>query len=337
MANYEDIAKIAKVSIATVSHVINSTRYVEPRTKQRVLDAIDKLKYSPNLYARGLVIGKTNTIGLVISDIRNPFYPELIQGTEEIASKNGYNVFLCNIGYDIEKIKKSIEALISRKIDGIILATSLIEDSIIKEILNYKINFVMVDLGNTNIKIDSIIFDYASGIEEAFDYLISLGHRNIFFISGPQNHRTSMIRINNFTGAVLKHKNLKINYDIIEGDHKLEGGYEAAKKILDGKLIPTAVMCSNDLTAIGAMQSFMEGGLKIPQDISIIGLDNIQLSEIIKPHLTTIELDRYKIGSTLMELLLNRINDTNSPIQKTVFKTRLIKRESVEKTSKILS
>ena len=96
-------------------------------------------------------------------------------------------------------------------------------------------------------------------------------------------------------------------------------------------------MCSNDLTAIGAMQSFMEGGLKIPQDISIIGLDNIQLSEIIKPHLTTIELDRYKIGSTLMELLLNRINDTNSPIQKTVFKTRLIKRESVEKTSKILS
>jgi DNA-binding LacI/PurR family transcriptional regulator len=117
----------------------------------------------------------------------------------------------------------------------------------------------------------------------------------------------------------------------------LEGGYKAAKKILNGELIPTAIICSNDLTAIGAMQSFIESGIKIPREISIIGLDNIQLTEIIKPHLTTIELNRYKIGSTLMEILLKRINDSKFPIQRIVFKTRLIKRESVEENSKGMS
>ncbi|MBM3710340.1 MAG: LacI family transcriptional regulator [Actinobacteria bacterium] len=335
MANYKDIAKIANVSIATVSHVINNTRFVTPETRKMVLDAMEKLKYRPNLYARGLAIGRTNTVGLVISDIRNPFYPELVQGTEEIAQKNNYNVFLCNTDYDIKKGLNTIGALISRKIDGIILASSQVDDSIVREVLDSNVNFVMVDWGSRNIRADSIAFDYMVGIEESLDYLITLGHRLIYFISGPKERKTSQIRINNFIESLKKYNNKNLKYKIIEGDHKLEGGCKAAKKILKEKDIPTAVMCSNDLTAIGAMQVFIENGLRIPKDISIIGLDNIKLSEILKPNLTTIELDRYKIGKTLMEFLLNRINNNDLPVQKVIFKTKLIKRESVSSNKNI--
>lgn len=326
MTNYRDIAKLANVSIATISHVINNTRYAEPLTRQRVLDAIETLKYKPNLYARGLAIGKTNTVGLVISDITNPFYPELVQGTEKAALENGYNIFLCNIDYNTKIGLKSIGALISKKIDGIILASSQIDDLVISEIVDYGINFVMVDWGESDIKADSIKFDYWKGLKEAVDYLVQMKHKKIFFISGPKQHKTSTIRINDFKNAALQNKD--VYYEIIEGDHKLEGGYNAAKNILKGRIIPTAIICSNDLTAIGAMQSFIDSGLSIPSDISIIGLDNIKLTEIIKPHLTTIGLERKKIGATLLEILLKRINDKNLPIQKVTFTTSLIKRES---------
>ncbi len=335
MANYEDIAKLAKVSIATVSHVINGTRFVLPDTKERVMETMQKLKYRPNLYARGLATGKTNTVGLIISDIKNPFYPELVQGTEEVALKNNYNVFLCNTDYDLKKGLSNIDALISRKIDGIILASSQIDDSIIKEIMDYDINFVMVDWGNRNVKADSIVFDYRIGIEEAINYLVSLGHKLIYFISGPTEHKTSTVRINNFIESIERLNKGDLRYRIIMGNHKLEGGYSAAKEIVKEKEMPSAVVCSNDFTAIGAMQSFIDSGLDIPSDISIIGLDNIKLTEILKPNLTTIELERYEIGKTLMELLLNRINNREKPIQKVIFKTRLIKRESTAACLKI--
>lgn len=334
MANFEDIAKLAKVSIATVSHVLNQTRFVTPETSKKVLNAMKKLKYRPNLYARGLATGKTNTVGLVISDIKNPFYPELVQGTEEAALQNNYNVFLCNTDYDTKKGLNTIEALISRKIDGIILASSQIDDLIIREIMDSGVTFVMVDWGNRNIKVDSITFDYKVGIGEAIKYLVSLDHKIIYFISGPKKHKTSLTRVNNFIESLEKFKDKNLEYKIFEGDHKIEGGYEAAKKILGYKVVPTAVICSNDFTAIGAMQAFIDSGLRIPADISLIGLDNIKLTEILKPHLTTIELERYKIGKTLMNILLNRINDKDLPIQKIVFKTRLIIRESVSRNKR---
>ncbi len=145
MVNYNDIAKLAKVSSTTVSHVINETRLVLPETKKRVKDAMKKLNYQPNLLARGLATGKTHTIGLVISDIKNPFYPELIQGVEELAVKNDYNVFLCNTDYDIEKGLKSIGALIRKKIDGIIVASSQADSFLIRELIEPKVPFVLVD------------------------------------------------------------------------------------------------------------------------------------------------------------------------------------------------
>ena len=328
MVNYNDIARIAKVSPTTVSHVINETRFVMPETKKRVLEVMKKLKYQPNLLARSLATGKTHTIGLVISDIRNPFYPELVQGVEELAVKNDYNVFLCNTDYDIEKGLRSIGALVKRKIDGIIVASSQVDSSIIDQLMDTDVSFVLVDWGKRNISVDSLYFDYKVGIAEAIAHLISLKHRNIHFISGPKTLKTAKIRTRNFIDAIEKHKNIDLNYKIFEGDHKIEGGYRMVQKILKEKVLPTAVVCSNDLTAIGAMKAFQASGIKIPDDISIIGLDNIALTEIVSPTLTTIELERYRIGRIAMELLLNRIRNKKLPKQTCVFKTKLIVRKS---------
>ncbi len=332
MVNYNDIAKLAKVSPTTVSHVINETRFVLPETKRRVLEVMKKLKYQPNLLARSLATGKTHTIGLVISDIRNPFYPELVQGVEELAVKNDYNVFLCNTDYDVEKGLKSIGALIKRKIDGIIVASSQVDSTIINQLMDTDVNFVLVDWGKRNVGVDSLYFDYKVGIAEAIAHLVSLKHRKIYFISGPKTLKTAKIRMRNFIDAIEKYRDNNLDYKILEGDHKLEGGIKAAQKILKGKVLPTAIVCSNDLTAIGAMKAFKAGGIRIPDDMSVIGLDNIALTEIVSPALTTIELERYRIGKTVMELLLNRIKDKKLPKQICIFKTKLVVRESTAKS-----
>ncbi len=334
MVNYNDIAKLAKVSSTTVSHVINKTRVVLPETEKRVVDAMGELNYQPNLLARGLATGKTHTIGLVISDIRNPFYPELVQGVEELAVKNNYTIFLCNTDYDIEKGLKSIGVLIRKKIDGIIVTSSQADDLLIGELINSKIPVVLVNWGKRNINVDSICVDYKVGITEAVEYLVSLNHKKIYFISGSRTLKTAKIRIDNFIEAIGKSGRVDLSHRIIEGNHKIDGGFEAAKGILKEGELPTAVVCSNDLTAIGAMKAFGVAGIKIPEDISVIGLDNIMLTKIVSPALTTIGLERYKIGRTAMEFLLRRIKDKNLPKQTSIFKTKLIVRKSTSEAGK---
>lgn len=334
MANYNDIANLVKVSPTTVSHVINKTRYVSPETSKKVQDAMEKLNYSPNLLARSLATGKTHTAGLVISDIKNPFYPEIVQGVEELAVRNDYNIFLCNTDYDVEKGLKSTGVLIRKKVDGIIIASTQAENFLIKELLDIKIAFVLVGLNKTEVGADNIYLDFKAGIEEAVNYLVSLGHKKIFFISGAKNLNTTRIRENNFREVMEKNKERNLSYKIFDGNYKLDGGIMCAEEILKEKELPTAIICCNDLTAIGAMKVFKNNGVKIPDDISIIGLDNITLTEIVSPTLTTINLDRYEIGKAAMELLLNRIKNKDIPKQTRFFKTKLVLRESTAKAKR---
>jgi len=331
MTTLKDIARLAKVSETTVSHVINKTRFVEADTKNRVQIAIKKLNYQPNLLARSLATGKTNTIGLVISDIKNPFYPEIIQGIEEVAVKNNYNIFLCNTDYDLEKGMNSINALIKRKVDGLIIASSQIDYAFLEEIIKRDVNLVLVDWGNKKAFSDTLHFDYYSGILESIDHLISLGHRKIFFISGPENYETSRVRMKSFIDAINQIKDHDIHYEIIKGNHKIKGGIKAIRKMLKEQL-PTAIICSNDLTAIGAVLACKEEDIRIPESLSIIGLDNIKLTEIITPQLSTVELDRYKIGKVAMEFMINRIEKKEMDRQFYTFNTRLIIRNSTHKS-----
>ncbi|MHB1336201.1 MAG: LacI family DNA-binding transcriptional regulator [Candidatus Humimicrobiaceae bacterium] len=331
MVNYNDIARIAQVSSTTVSHVINKTRFVSPETKDKVLKAMKDLNYKPNLLARSLATGVTHTIGLVISDIKNPFYPEIIQGVEEFAVKSDYNIFLCNTDYDVEKGLKSVGALIRKKVDGIIIASSQADKFLFEELIESPTPFVLVDWNESNINVDSIYFDFESGIREAVEYIISLGHKKIYFISGPKHLKTASIRKNNFINIIKSFKDERISYKVIEGNHKIDGGINAAKEIEKEKDMPTSIICSNDLTAIGAMKTLQIDGICIPDKISIIGLDNIMLSEIVTPSLTTIALERYLIGKSAVELLINRIKNRKIPKQTKYFDTKLIVRESTSK------
>lgn len=328
MVNYKDIAKIAQVSSTTVSHVINKTRFVSPETRDKVLKAMRELNYKPNLLARSLATGVTHTIGLVISDIKNPFYPEIVQGVEELTIQNDYNIFLCNTDYDVGKGLKSISALIRKKVDGIIIASSQADKFLFDELIESTIPFVLVDWNESKINVDSIYFDFKSGIKEAIEYLISLGHKNIYFISGPKYLKTANIRKDNFVNIIRDYEDEGVFYKIIEGDHKLDGGIKAAKEIEKEKDMPTSIICSNDLTAIGVMKTLQNDGISVPDRVSIIGLDNIMLSEIVTPSLTTIALERYLIGKSAAELLLNRIKNKDMPKQTKYFDTKLIIRES---------
>jgi len=328
MVNYNDIAKIAKVSSTTVSHVINKTRFVSLETGNKVLEAMQELNYKPNLLARSLATGVTHTIGLVISDIKNPFYPEIIQGVEELAVQRNYNIFLCNTDYDVGKGLKSIGALIRKKVDGIIIASSQADKFLFEELIETLIPFVLVDWNENNINADSIYFDFESGIREAVEYLVSCGHKKIYFISGPKDLKTACIRKNNFISIIRNYENKGISYKIIAGNHKIDGGINAAKEIEKEKDMPSSIICSNDLTAIGVMKTLQIDRIGVPDRISVIGLDNIMLSEIVTPALTTIALERYLIGKSAAELLLNRIKDKNMPKQTKCFDTKLIIRES---------
>jgi DNA-binding LacI/PurR family transcriptional regulator len=334
VVNYNDIAKYAKVSPTTVSHVINETRFVMPETKNKVLNAIKELKYQPNYLARSLAIGKTSIIGLVISDIRNPFYPDIIQGVEEVATKNDYDIFLACTDYDVKKELKSISSLLRKKIDGIILAADEIDDLVLYELLDTDVNLIFVDWGNRNMNFDSLHFDYQTGISESINYLISLGHEYIYFVSGPRKMRTSRVVINNFLN-IIKKFNGNIKYKVLEGNYQLEGGMNAARKIMKDKEKPTAIMCANDLTAIGVMKFLAIEGLKIPEDVSIIGFDNIRFTEVVTPTLTTIALERYEIGKAAMELMIKRINNKILPKQTIVFKSKLIIRDSTANVKKL--
>jgi len=329
MVGYKEIARNAKVSPSTVSHVINKTRFVEPETEERVLKAMKMLNYTqPNLLAKSLLTGKSNTIGLVISDIGNPFYHDVIQGIEEIIKSNGYNLFLINTNFGKDTGLNSIKALVGRRVDGIIISASQIDNKLIKEIIEIGIKIVIIDGGERDLDIDNLYFDYKSGINETVDYLISLGHKNFVFVSGPLGINTSNIRLSYFKESIEKHKDRNISYSVIEGTLQADSGKKVGKKLLEMEEMPTAIVCSNDISAIAIMNELISNGIKIPEDISITGLGNTKLSELVNPLLTTIGLDLYEIGKTAIQFLLNRIEKEDIDVQSKVFDTMLIKRKS---------
>jgi len=325
---YKDIAKIVGVSKTTVSHAINKTRYVAPATIKKIEKTMKDLNYKPNWVARSLATGKTHTIGLVISDIMNPDYSELIKSIEILANKEDYNIFLCDTNFDIEMGIKSITALINKQVDGIIVVMSQANMVIIEELQTSGIPFIILDNDQEDADYDFTYIDFKPGIFEATDYLVSLGHKKIYFIMGPSVLKTSRKRKKIFIEGAEKYKN--INYKIFEGDHKLEGGIKAVKEIIDSKEIPSAIICSNDFSASGALRELIKSGYNIPEDISIIGIDNCNLlCTLAIPSLTSIDIHRFNTGKWVFEMLMNRIKDKKRPIQKKIIKTKLIHRDSV--------
>jgi DNA-binding LacI/PurR family transcriptional regulator len=322
----KDVARKAGVSTATVSHVINNTKYVTDATREKVLRAIKQCNYYANAHARTLASGRSNIIGLLVSDISNPFFPELVKSIEIAAFERGYNLVLVNTNYDAKRAADHVRRLIELKVAGVALMTTELDRGLMDELARKQVPVVLHNVGLTGGHMSDIVVDYAAGIEEAVKHLVSIGHRTIAHIAGPMRFRSANIRRKAFLGSVARQLPGAPKPVVYEGDFKFEGGRRAAIEILAAGKRPTAVVAANDMMALGAMLEFKSAGLFIPHDISIVGFDDISFCALSDPPLTTIRSDREEIGRKAVEALMATIQKSGRPVEKVGVRTYLVLR-----------
>jgi len=322
------VARIAKVSIATVSRTINHVSTVDPKMAERVWQVIKEYDYTPNTHARALVSGRTRLLGLIVSEITNPFFPELIQGFEDVAVEFGYEILIGSTNYDPERMKTCIRRMIERKAEGVAIMTFGIEEPLLDQLAERKVPLVFVDVAPEGPGISLLRVNYYKGIRDGVQHLAALGHRDIAFIAGPLRLHSSQSRLSAFERAT---RECGITVDasrIVEGDHTMEGGERAAELLLAGPVRPTSVMCSNDLTAIGVLHKAYRAGLRVPDDLSVVGFDNTHITQMTIPPLTTIEMSRVELARAAVTALRAYVEKEAHPKRDYPVETRLVVRES---------
>ncbi|NLI91719.1 MAG: LacI family transcriptional regulator [Peptococcaceae bacterium] len=306
MVTIKDVARHANVSITTVSRVLNDTEHaVSPETKERVLTAIQELGFYPNAMARGLHLNKTKTIGLIIQDITNPYYPSIVRGVEDSAQALGYTVILANAYRSRERTTKYLNVFREKRVDGIIFTGGgVVKDAVEEKFFEHTHISTVVIGKSCNAKLPSVQVNNVQASREACEYLIKLGHRKIVTITGPADSTTSIDRLEGYYQA-LKQQGIEPQDDwIIQGNFEFESGYTAVQKFpAIGKGEITAVFAHNDMMAIGAMKAIQEKGFRVPEDIAVIGFDNIPLTSFVTPGLSTVTVPVYDLGRTAMKIL----------------------------------
>ncbi|MBT9332880.1 LacI family DNA-binding transcriptional regulator [Paracidobacterium acidisoli] len=301
--NIREVAQLAKVSTATVSRTINGSSKVTPETAERVRRAIEQLRFYPNTNARALGSGKSSLYGLIISDITNPFFPELVKSFEDIAVQHGQEVLVANTNYDPARMEICVSRMLQRKVDGVAIMTSEMDEKFIDEFNSRGIPLVFLDTGKPQKLISNIVIDYAAGVNAAVEHLIGFGHTSVGFISGPMSLASARIRRKAFVSS-LKQKGVRLDPSMIEeGNHRVDGGHDAMARLLSKRIRPTAVLASNDMTAIGALGAIHERGLRVPEDISLAGFDDIEISSFTQPSLTTVKLSRNDVAKVAFRSL----------------------------------
>lgn len=326
--NIKEVAKLAKVSTATVSRTINGSDKVSARTAERVQKAIKELNFYPNTHARTLVSGRSRMLGLIISDITNPFFPELVKHFEDQAVQKGLEVIIANTDYKPKRMAECVRRMLERKVDGAAIMTSEADPSLLTELVRRDIPMVFMDTGTSSARTANITIDYSQGIQEALQHLFSLNHKRIAFISGPLNLQSAKRRLEAFLSG-MKARGLTPEPELIEkGDHRIEGGISAMRNLLRLKEPPTAVIASNDLTAIGALGTIHDAGLEVPRDISLIGFDDISFARLTQPPLTTILLSRSQLAITALAALEKLIRREGGDATDYFISTHLVMRSS---------
>ncbi len=323
-----DVARLAGVSVTTVSHVLNETRYVEPETEGRVRRAVEQLGYRPNLLARSLRRRETATIGLLIPDNSNPFFAEVARVIEDAGFTAGYSVILCNSDLSEEKQARYIDVLLAKQIDGLILISSGFGPARLERIRSERVPVVIVDRELGDVPVDQVIVDNDQGGCFAGAYLARLGHRRIGCITGPSDITPSAGRLTGFRRA-LSDAGVELTPDAtVRGDGRYASGGEAMDELLRRDLGLTAVFAHNDLMAIGALGALRRAGLRAPEDVSIIGFDDILQAAAMAPALTTIAQPVTELGQVSIRLLLDQIAQRTEQPSRVVLPTTLIERES---------
>jgi LacI family transcriptional regulator len=303
-----DISKASGFSKSTVSKVLRNEPFVKNSTKEKILGIIKELGYQPDEIARSLVTGKTiNFIGLIISDITNPFFSEVALGVEAGAKKRNCNMILCNTNYDEVEEEKYINILIRNRAVGILLATPKIDDKNIRHLLEINYPFVLITRKVKGIKTNIVTIDHFKSAKMAVNYLIQKGHRKIAHFSGKERVYGIIKRSEGYKAALIEN-NIKINNKLIfKNAISIEGGYKSAKELLKMNERPTAIFATEDLVAIGAMECLRDNGYKIPEDFSIVGYDNIKITALKSINLTTVNQPKFELGVKSVEILYRQI------------------------------
>jgi LacI family transcriptional regulator len=329
--NIAEIARRANVSTATVSRTLNQSGPVKATTARKVWRAVTALNYYPNSHARTLVSGRSRLIGLIVSDITNPFFPELIRVFEDLASQKQYDLLLTSTDYDTSRMTTCLRRMLERKVDGVAMMTSEMDMSLIKELSKRSVPIVFMDVGQMGPRMSHVSIDYGNGIRQAVEHVVELGHRNIGFITGPLDLHSARTRRQAFVDG-LRHHRITLDRKLVrEGTHTAEGGEKAMKEILKLSRIPTAVVCSNDWTAIGALHAIHASGLRVPEDVSLVGFDDIPLTSYTTPTLTTIRMSAKDVGATAFQALFSLIGEEHLEGDVYQVPTRLVVRESTAK------
>jgi DNA-binding LacI/PurR family transcriptional regulator len=325
--NIKDVAQRAGVSISTVSRTLNNTDYpVRPETRKRVLDAAKELGFRPNDLARGLISSKSRTIGLIIPDISNPYYPELSLGVESTAAKHGYSVVFCNTGRSVEKLEEYVDVLLQKRADGIILAGGGTQSKQASQVLT-DFDLAVALVGRHNLPFPSVQINNRKAAKEATDHLLELGHRRVAFISGPLNLTSVQDRLIGYREALEEHGLEPDDRLVREGNFEARSGYSAAMTLLQGEPRPTAIFAANDRMAISVISAAIDLGLNVPRDLSVVGFDDTILASQIRPALTTVAVPAYEMGTSAVELLLSTLAGKECP-QTVWLSAELIVRQS---------
>jgi LacI family transcriptional regulator len=308
-----EIARRAKVSTATVSRAINRIPTVDPQLAKRVWKVVDELGYYPNTQARALVSGKSRIFGLVVSEITNPFFPEIVQTFENLAVQHNYEILLTSTIHDPKRMESSVRRMIERRVDGVAILTFGMEDSLIEHLRFRKVPLVFVDVGPDVPGVSNIRVNYQNGIRQAVQHLAALRHTRIAFVTGPLHLKSALARRDAFKTAMEEIGLPVAPEQIVVGDHTMEGGMRALD-LISVRDYPTAVLCSNDMTAIGLMREAYDQGINIPRDLSVVGFDDIRLSEFMIPPLTTVQMSQTELAQIAFKALMNEV-DGESPAQ----------------------
>ncbi|MCR9910664.1 substrate-binding domain-containing protein [Vibrio campbellii] len=331
MATMKDIAKLAGVSTSTVSHVINKTRFVSEEISERVNNAAKELNYyAPSALARSLKVNRTKTIGMLVTTSTNPFFGEVVKGVERSCYQKGYSLILCNTEGDNERMRESINTLLQKRVDGLILMCSSLEGERIDVFERYPdIPVVVMDWGPMLFTSDKIQDNSLRGGYLAAKYLIDCGHKEVGCITGPLIKHQAQMRYEGYKRAMLEAE-LEFNANwIVESDFECEGGYQAFKKMVERGPLPSSIFVSNDMMAMGVINAANELGIQIPEQLSIIGYDDIHIAKFMSPSLTTIHQPKYRLGQVAVETLLRKLDEKSDEAQVVQLEPTLVERNSV--------
>ena len=329
MVTIKDVAREAGVSVGTASQALRENPTVRETTRQRVRAVATRLRYQPSALARGLVTRRTHTVGLLISDIANPFFIRAVRAIEDVAQENGYNVILCNTDEDPAKETQYLRVLMEKRVDGIILATTAGSRQAVRDVRWRRVPLVLFDRELVGIAADTVKVDSVLGGRLATEHLLALGHRRIAIIHGPVVRSTGAERLQGYLAA-LTAAGIRPDPSLIcEGNFKQDSGRALARQLLELSP-PTALFCTNNLMTVGALQTLQERGVRIPTDLSLVGYDDMEWWTLTRPPLTTVGQPVYDLGREAMRLLLAQIGATGTRrrSQRVVLKPELILRDS---------